>query len=182
MLVYRGTGSEVVVELRSDEELGLLDTGYLQDYYGTDGQISLHHLETGTRYALLMAEQPQVTPDVPKDAFIGVMDMTTLPDGEYQVEGLVRDVRGVPTVLSAHSNPPVGAKVTLHEFSLIEGVPFPPIQAHFLKPWGQALQVVEATPVYLEVWGARDYVTDVASVYLTVIEHMFIRPYGGVEA
>ena len=99
----RGDFNQIWITLRSDEVLGILDSGYVEDYYGNQGQITLHHLESGIRVPILLNEligQDDPTPSLPHDVFSGYLELSGLQDGSYKIEGKVRDTVGNYTILS----------------------------------------------------------------------------------
>src|ERR1051326_2911980 len=101
MLIFnRQQYSQLWITLRSDESLSVLDTGYMEDYFGVDGQLTLRSMEDDTRTPFMMNENTSITPSVPHDAFEGYVDLTGLPDGTYRVEGRVRDTLGHYRILS----------------------------------------------------------------------------------
>lgn len=103
--IYRGQFSTLWITLQSNEQLGILDSGYLEDYYGNDGQVTLHHVDTGTDYPVLMTEVVATTPEIPHDVFRGQVDMASLPDGDYQVRGRCCDIVGNYSILSSVETP-----------------------------------------------------------------------------
>jgi hypothetical protein len=97
MIFYRGSYQEIWITLESNESLGILDTQHLEDYYGVDGQVSLKNVTTGVRYPVLMNPQSAI---IPNTSFVGVYNLNSIPDGDYTLEGRVRDIVGNYTVLS----------------------------------------------------------------------------------
>jgi hypothetical protein len=121
----RGDYNQLWITLQSNEVLGLLDSSYIQDYYGTQGQVSLLNTETQTRTFVLMSEDVSATPAMFHDVFSGYIDLSELDDGLYKVEGMVRDVAGNYTILSQIENPTgqeqvivFDIKVTNHQVSI----------------------------------------------------------------
>lgn len=109
MIVER-QGLDLVLHLASNEALGVLDTGYLEDYYGTDSQLTLYHLATGVAYPVAMVETAE-TPSVPHDQFEGSYPFELLPDGDYEIYGRLRDVAGNYVVLGTVAHPYGGESV-----------------------------------------------------------------------
>lgn len=101
---YRGQFTELWITLSSNEVLGVLDSDYIEDYFGADGQITLRH-ENDSFYTVLMNEVPEDTPGVAHDVFTGPLDLSTVPDGVYTIQGRVRDVIGNYTILNEVENP-----------------------------------------------------------------------------
>lgn len=122
MLVFRRTGfSELWITIQSEEPLGLLDTGYIENYFGVDGQLTLRKMADDTRISFAMAEDVSQTPTIPHDVFTGFIDLSALDDGIYRVEGRVRDNVGNYRILSEVQAPFGTEDVTLFE---IEITPF----------------------------------------------------------
>ena len=101
----RANYGQIAITLSADETLGLLDSAYLQDYNGNDGQLSLFNEFTGIRYPVLMGEIPELTPEIPHDVFRGYFQITGRPNGLYWLQGRLRDVVGNYTVLGQVANP-----------------------------------------------------------------------------
>jgi len=119
--IYRGGMTTLWLTLQSNEQLGILDTGYIEDYYGNDGQVSLYHIGTDTHYPVVMVAQPAQTPGVDNDVFTGSYLFSLLPDGDYEIRGRVRDVVGNYTILSAFQNPAGGEGVQALGLTIADG-------------------------------------------------------------
>lgn len=104
---YRGTYTQLTITITSNEVLGILDTDYVEDYYGVDGQITLYHPASGVRYPILM------TAIIPETQFRGYFSLATAPLGRYEVQGRVRDKVGNYTVIGAFNSDPVWDAVQL---------------------------------------------------------------------
>jgi hypothetical protein len=107
--------------IQSDEELGILDTSYVEDYYGVDGQLTLHHVSTGQEFDILMSEIPGGGP-APHDYFKGTISVANMPLGLYEIRGRVRDVLGHYTILTSFSSPMGGERVIDLSFILTESL------------------------------------------------------------
>jgi len=120
--VFRGTHSTLWIELWADEQLGLLDSGYIEDYDGVDGAVTLHHLQSATDFQVAMTSYPGETPGVNNDVFKGTIDLSALPDGQFEVRGRARDAVGNETVMgSIASGTPAGARVLSLPLTLAAG-------------------------------------------------------------
>lgn len=119
--IYRGQFSTLWITLQSNEQLGILDSGYLEDYYGNDGQVTLHHVESSTDYPVLMIEQPAVTPSIPQDVFKGQVSLAGLPNGTYQVRGRCCDTVGNYTILSSVQTPVGDEQILALGFGIRDG-------------------------------------------------------------
>jgi hypothetical protein len=103
-LFLRGSFQELWLTLTSDEPLGLLDTGFLEDWSGQDGQVSFLHTLTEKRFPVPMTAVPAAS----QVNFQGRIGLSALPNGLYAIQGRVRDLAGNVTVLSdyhAHAGP-----------------------------------------------------------------------------
>ena len=109
--IYHGGMTTLWLTLQSNEALGILDTDYIEDYFGADGQISLYHIGTDTHYPVVMVAQPAQTPGIDNDVFKGSYLFSLLPDGDYEIRGRVRDVVGNYSILSAFQAPSGGEGV-----------------------------------------------------------------------
>ena len=121
MIVYRGAFATLWLTLQSNEQLGILDTDYLEDYAGADGQVSAHHIEGATDYPVLMIDQPGQTPGTPNDVFTGQIVLATLPDGYYEIRGRCRDIAGNYTILSSVQTPIGNEQVISMAFEIKDG-------------------------------------------------------------
>ena len=109
--IYRGGMTTLWLTLQSNEALGILDSAYIEDYFGADGQVSLYHIATATHYPVVMVAQADQTPGIDNDVFKGSYLFSLLPNGDYEIRGRVRDVVGNYTILSALQNPSGGEGV-----------------------------------------------------------------------
>jgi len=108
----RASYTQLWLKIRSDETLGILDSDYLEDYNGVDGQITLHHVATVTDYTVLMSHVPGETPTIPFDVFQGVYSpLADLPDGIYELRFRCRDVMGNYTIVNSVQNPFGGERI-----------------------------------------------------------------------
>jgi hypothetical protein len=119
--IYRGGMTTLWLTLQSNEQLGILDTDYIEDSYGNDGQVSLYHISTDTHYPVVMIAQPAQTPGVDNDVFMGSYLFSLLPDGDYEIRGRVRDVVGNYTIFSEFQNPVGGEGVQALGLTIASG-------------------------------------------------------------
>lgn len=96
----------------------MLDSGYLEDYFGTDGQLTLYNPLEDTRVPIMMNEVSGATIETDNDVFQGVIDLTTTPNGLYRVEGRVKDVFDHYTILSEVESPLGTENVVLFEVKI----------------------------------------------------------------
>jgi len=92
---FRGTFQELWLTLSSNEPLGILDTDYLEDWFGQDGRVSLLRLPAGQRFQVPMA----LAPSDSRVNFKGWIGLSGLPNGTYSIQGRVRDLLGNVTIL-----------------------------------------------------------------------------------
>jgi hypothetical protein len=118
----RGQYTELGITLRSDETLGILDSSYVEDYFGVDGQISLLHT-SGIRYTVLMNPVPEETPAISNDVFVGFIDLSTIPNGTFTVQGRVRDIANSYTILNEVETPFGDERIINLTFDVIDGEP-----------------------------------------------------------
>jgi len=102
----------------SDEELGVLDTGYLEDYYGVDGHLTLVHVDTAAEFDIVMAEVAGGGPFA-HDHFEGTRDATVMPLGIYEIRGQVRDTLGHYTIINSIETPSGGERVLALTFDIV---------------------------------------------------------------
>jgi len=103
----------------SDEELGVLATDYLEDYYGVDGHLTLVHTDTSEEFDIVMNEVAGGGP-YDHDHFEGTRDASTMPLGAYEIRGRARDLLGNYTIITAVETPLGGERVITLGFDLIE--------------------------------------------------------------
>lgn len=121
VIFYRQNYSQITLNIASNEELGVLDTGFVEDFNGVDGQLSLLHVATSTRYPVPVSAVPAVTPSIPNDQFRAILSLAGLPDGDYQLQGRVRDVIGNYTILGSFATPSGGERVLAVELRINPG-------------------------------------------------------------
>ena len=117
----RGAYSTLHLRLSASEQLELLDSGYLEDYYGNDGFLTLVNLDTLQEQMIPVAALPSETPDVPNDVFELVLPLEFLPNGEFELRGRAVDVAGNATVITSFNSPQPGAAVQAFAFRLQDG-------------------------------------------------------------
>ena len=120
--VYRGSFSTLWITLQSDETLGVLDSDYLEDYFGNDGQISLYHIDTDTYFPIVMIEQPLLTPTIPFDVFRGQIALAGLPNGSFEIRGRCKDELNHYTIIGAVQTPLGGEDLVTLPLQIVDGV------------------------------------------------------------
>lgn len=111
----RASFNTLVVELQSDEVLAILDTDYVEDYNGVDGQVTIYHIANNTSWAVAMSL-------IPTNLLKGQIALAGLPDGNYDVRGRVRDAFGNYSILTSFLNPTGGEDIILISFTIMSGV------------------------------------------------------------
>lgn len=104
MIFNRGSFTEIWFRLESNEALGILDTDYIEDYYGSDGQLTLFNTQTLAEYPVLM--NPTIDA-ISGDILTGYILLSSITDGEYTLKGRVRDVLGNYTILTDYYIPDI---------------------------------------------------------------------------
>lgn len=139
-VIYGKDKDNLEIKINSNEPLGILDTDRIEDYNGIDGQVSLFHVDSSQRFAVIMSPFPAETPGIDHDVFIGQKQLSLIPEGDYQIQGRVRDVVGNYSILSAFHNPNGNETILMMNFSIEGGQIIP-------RPFG-LLKVPKRKPVY----------------------------------
>lgn len=122
-IFYRHHYTTLWLNISSNEQLGVLDTGYIEDYNGVDGHITLFNVGTSIAYDVVMVEVPAETPGIPNDYLRGGIALAGLPDGLYQVRCRVRDVVGNYTIIGSVSSPNGTEQVLALDLTIATGSP-----------------------------------------------------------
>lgn len=116
----RGNFTQLWIKLTSDEPLGVIATDYLEDYYGNDGFITLHHVASSTDYQLAMLPVPEDTPEIPNDVFQGVYSpLSDLADGFYELRFRCRDLVGNYTISNSVAAPVGNERIIVLALQLV---------------------------------------------------------------
>ena len=118
MRFYRGAFTTLHVLIRVSEPLALLETGFVEDFYGVDDQLTLYHLESRRRFELLMTNTPEGNLE-------GYYSLDALPNGVFEVQGRMKDALGNATIFNAVETPGPGAVLPLR-VSVLPGTPQTP--------------------------------------------------------
>ncbi len=130
---YRAAYHDLVITLSSDKMLGFLTTGYLQNYSGLDGYITLRD-QAGVAHDMPMAEVALSAEPAPHEVFTGSLPLSTLPDGQYSVQCRVKDIVGNYTIVGAVASPIGTETVEVITFAIINGVLYVPSVALTASP------------------------------------------------
>lgn len=108
----RDNYTNMLLTIKSSEELGILDTEYIQDYDSIDGFFTLKRLSDGVRTSYPAVAVPDETPSVDNDVWRITVPLATITNGFYELEGRVRDLIGNHTIFGAVASPIGGERVT----------------------------------------------------------------------
>ena len=117
----RGSFSNLLLSIRSNEELGILDSDYIEDYYGTDGYITLKRLYDGNRVSYPVVALPAETPAIDNDVFQATISLASLENTVYEVEGRVKDLTVNYTIFGSVQNPIGGEDITTLTIEIVDG-------------------------------------------------------------
>lgn len=118
LIFHRQAYTQLWITVQADEPLALLSTAYLEDYFGVDGQLTLRDMSDDTRTPILMSENTSITPSIAHDVFEGFVDLSTVSNGLYRVEGRLRDSLGHYKILSEFQSPLGTEEVQLFEIEI----------------------------------------------------------------
>lgn len=147
-MAVKRTFLDVIID--SDEELGILDTGYIEDFYGVDDFLTLKHVDTGEEFSIIMANVDNGGP-VPNDHLEGTRDATVMPLGDYEIRGRVVDVVGNVTILTTFQNPIGGEDIQSVLFTLTSDGVFAIMAFENLRDGIEALLIANQSTLYRTV-------------------------------
>ena len=117
----RGSFTNVQIVIRSNEELGILDSGYIEDYDGTDGYVTLRRVSDGSRTSYPAVALPGETPEIDNDVFQITVPLSSLQNEVYELEARVRDITGNYTIIGAVSTPLGGEDLSSLSIEIVDG-------------------------------------------------------------
>ena len=117
----RGNHTNVLLWIKSNEALGVLDTSYIEEYFGTDGYITLKTISDDTRVSYPVIALPDETPVIDNDMFQATISLSSLENTTYEVEGRVRDIIGNYTIFGAVDTPIGGEDITTLTMQIVDG-------------------------------------------------------------
>ncbi|MCK5643218.1 MAG: hypothetical protein KAJ19_20585 [Gammaproteobacteria bacterium] len=117
----RGTFTNMLLTIKSSEELGILDSDYVEDYDGVDGFMTLKRLSDSQRVSYPTVAVPDETPGIPNDVWRITVPLASIDNGFYELEGRVRDIAGNYTIFGAVANPIGGEDITTLTLEVIDG-------------------------------------------------------------
>ena len=101
----RSNFTDMLLTIKSSEELGILDTAFVEDYDGADGFMTLRRLSDSLRVSYPAIAIPDETPAIDNDVWRITVPMVSTINGFYELEGRVRDIVGNHTIFGAVANP-----------------------------------------------------------------------------
>lgn len=117
----RGVFSDMLLTIKSSEELGVLDSAYVEDYDGVDGYMTLKRLSDSLRVSYPAIAVPDETPQIPNDVWRITIPLSSIDNGFYELEGRVRDLVGNYTIFGAVANPIGGERTTTLTLEVVDG-------------------------------------------------------------
>src|SRR5210317_50069 len=117
----RGNHTNVLIWIKSNEALGILDTGYIEDYDGIDGYVTLKKISDGSRVSYPVVALPDETPGVDNDMFQITVPLSSLENTVYEVEGRVRDTVGNYTIFGEVAAPIGNEDQTTLTVQIVDG-------------------------------------------------------------
>jgi len=117
----RGNHTNVLIWIKSNEALGILDTGYIEDYDGIDGYVTLKKISDGSRVSYPVVALPDETPGIDNDMFQITVPLSSLENTVYEVEGRVRDTVGNYTIFGEVSAPIGNEDQTTLTVQIVDG-------------------------------------------------------------
>ena len=117
----RGNFTNMLLRIKSNEELGILDSDYIEDYFGTDGYLTLRRLSNNDRVSYPVTPLPAETPAIGNDVFQITVPLSSLLNEVYAVEGRVRDIVDNYTIIGAVQTPIGGEDLSALTVEIVDG-------------------------------------------------------------
>lgn len=117
----RGTYTNMLLTIKSSEELGVLDSDYVEDYDGVDGFMTLKRLSDSLRVSFPAVAVPDETPQIPNDVWRITVPLASVDNGFYELEGRVRDIIGNYTIFGSVAVPIGGEDITTLTLEVVDG-------------------------------------------------------------
>jgi len=117
----RGTFTNMLLTIKSSEELGVLDSDYVEDYDGLDGYMTLKRLSDSLRVSYPAIAVVGETPAIPNDVWRITVPLASVNNGFYELEGRVRDITGNHTIFGAVASPIGGEDITTLTLEVVDG-------------------------------------------------------------
>ena len=117
----RGSFTNMQLRIKSNEELGILDSDYIEDYDGVDGYVTLKRVSDGARVSYPATPLPGETPGINNDVFQITVPLASLNNEVYELEGRVRDIIGNYTVFGSVASPRGDEDLTSLTIEIVDG-------------------------------------------------------------
>ncbi len=141
----RGNFTDMLLTIKSSEELGILDSGFVEDFDGVDGFMTLRRLSDGLRVSYPAIAVPGETPGIANDVFRITVPLAPIVNGLYELDGRVRDLVGNHTIFGTFASPAGDEDITTLTLEVVDG---------FTLQYTQVVNSLTARPI-LEVIGAE---------------------------
>jgi hypothetical protein len=92
-----------------------------ETYFGDPAGITLHHKETDERKSYILNPVPNEVGDGKYTQFNTVINLSSLLDGDYEIEGLVTYSETQKRIITAYYTSVSGAEIQILGFRLLEG-------------------------------------------------------------
>lgn len=117
----RGSFTNMLLTIKSNEELGILDSAYVEDYDGVDGFMTLRRLSDSLRVSFGAVAVVGETPGIDNDVWRITVPLVSVVNGLYELEGRVRDIVGNHTIFGAVASPLGGEAITTLTLEIVDG-------------------------------------------------------------
>ncbi len=117
----RGAFTNMLLTIKSSEELGILDSAYVEDYDGLDGYMTLKRLSDSQRVSFPAVAVVGETPAIPNDVWRITVPLASVVNGFYELEGRVRDLTGNHTIFGSVATPIGGEGITTLTLEIVDG-------------------------------------------------------------
>lgn len=117
----RGAFTNMLLTIKSSEELGILDTDYVEDYDAVDGYMTLKRLSDSQRTSYPTVAVPDETPGIDNDVWRITVPLASIDNGFYELEGRVRDIVGNYTIFGSVALPYGGENYTTLTLEVVDG-------------------------------------------------------------
>ena len=117
----RSSFTDMLLTIKSNEELGILDTAFVEDFDGVDGFMTLRRLSDDLRISYAAIAVPAETPAIDNDVWRITVPMVSTINGFYELEGRVRDLFGNHTIFGSVAFPLGGEDITTLTLEIVDG-------------------------------------------------------------
>lgn len=117
----RSNYTDMLLTIKSSEELGILDTAFVEDYDGVDGFMTLKRLSDSLRVSHAAVAVPIETPATDNDVWRITVPMASVVNGFYELEGRVRDIVGNHTIFGSVAVPLGGEDIVTLTLEIVDG-------------------------------------------------------------